>query len=221
MSAPNGGQESSGAFRLSLMMLLEYAIWGAWAPILFLHLGSLADFTQEPSKTAGLISLVYMTMAIASMVSPIAGQLADRRFATQRFLAFSHLVGGALLIWLYWLDTFWGIFGVLLLHCLMYAPTVGLTNSITLAHQPKDHFARIRLWGTIGWILISWAFAVWLGLADGLIEIINPAWKEALINFRASLPDEAKPKVKQILLVAGGLSSLMSLVCLILPNTPP
>lgn len=204
--------------RLSIMMFLQYAIWGCWAPILFLHLGSLDDFKVN---TAGLISWVYMTMAIASMVAPAAGQLADRNFATQRFLAFSHFVGGVLIFLLFWFNTFWGIFGMLLLHTLLYAPTVGLTNSITLHHLPKEDFGRIRLWGTIGWIVISWAFSVWLGLADGLIEYIDPAWKTALVDFRKGLPDEYKPQVGHCLLTAGVLSVILAMFSLILPHTPP
>jgi MFS family permease len=208
-------------WRLSTMMFLQYAIWGCWAPILFLHLGSLADFTRPGVNTAGLISWVYMTMAIASMIAPAAGQLADRNFATQRFLAFSHFVGGLLIFWLFWFETFTGIFFILLLHTLLYAPTVGLTNSITLHHLPKEEFGRIRLWGTIGWIVISWVFSVWLGLADGLIEAINPEWKVALVDFRRSLPDEFKPKVGHCLLTAGALSVVLALFCLFLPHTPP
>jgi MFS family permease len=209
--------------RLSVMMFLQYAIWGAWAPILLLHLIGLEDFTRSGVNTASRISWVYMTMAIASMVAPIAGQLADRTFPTQYFLAFSHLVGGVLIFWLYFLGHFWSIFLVLLLHCLLYAPTVGLTNSIALHHLPDSErdFGKVRLWGTIGWIVISWVFSVWLGLADGLIEIINPAWKAALVGFRESLPDQYKPQVGHCLLVAGALSVLLALFCLILPHTPP
>jgi len=209
--------------RLSVMMFLQYAIWGAWAPILFLHLGALEDFTRPGANTAGLITIVYMTMAIASMVAPVAGQLADRTFATQYFLAFSHLVAGALIFWLYYLQTFWPIFFVLLLHCFLYAPTVGLTNSISLANLSNSErdFGVVRLWGTIGWIVISWIFSVWLGLADGLIEFMNPSWREGLVRFRESLPAEYKPQVGHCLLVAGVLSLMLSLFCLTLPHTPP
>jgi MFS family permease len=98
-----------------------------------------------------------------------------------------------------------------------------LTNSITLqnlANGEKD-FGKVRLWGTIGWIIISWAFSVWLGLADGLIEIINPEWRAALVSFRESLPTEYKPQVGHCLLVAGVLSVLLAVFCLFLPHTPP
>lgn len=213
--------KSNARVRLSIMMFLQYAIWGAWAPILFLHLAGLTDFKGPNSGT--LINLVYMTMAIASMVAPIAGQIADRYVPTQYFLAFSHFVGGVLVFGLYFVESFSGIFLVLLLHCLLYAPTVGLTNSISMANlsDSERDFGKVRLWGTVGWIVISWAFSVWLGLADPLIGALNPGWLKSLVAFRESLPAIYKPQVGHCLLVAGALSVLLGLFCLILPNTPP
>lgn len=209
--------------RLSIMMFLQYAIWGAWAPILTLHLLSLHDFTRPGANTGWLIALVYMTMAIASMVAPVAGQFADRYFSTERYLAFSHAVAGGLIIWVYYLETFWAIFGVMLLHTLLYAPTVGLTNSISMHHLPNSErdFGKVRLWGTIGWIVIAWVFAVWLGLADGVIEMISPKWRDALSGWRQELPRLYKPQVGHTLLAAGGLSFLLAVFCLTLPHTPP
>ena len=79
-------------WRLSLMMFLQYAIWGVWAPILVLHLLNLDAFKNAEDPFTR-INYVYMTMAIASMIAPfIAGQIADRYFATQRFLALSRRV---------------------------------------------------------------------------------------------------------------------------------
>src|SRR5438093_10063885 len=84
-------------FRLAVMMFVQYAVWGVWAPTLAAYLGGLESFRDN---TGFKIGMVYMTMAIASMLSPfVAGQLADRYFSTERFLAFSHLVGGVLLFW--------------------------------------------------------------------------------------------------------------------------
>lgn len=223
--------KTNAPVRLSIMMLLQYAIWGAWAPILVLHLDKLPDFGRpyplplfNVELGAGtLVNLVFMTMALASMIAPVAGQIADRYVPTQYFLAFSHFVGGILVVWLYYVESFSGIFLVLLLHCLLYAPTVALTNSISmqnLSHSERD-FGKVRLWGTVGWIVVGWAFSVWLGLADGLIGYLNPEWLRSLVEFREGLPKIYKPQVGHCLLVAGGLSALLALFCLILPNTPP
>ena len=78
--------------RLSIMMFLEYAIWGVWAPTLSLYLKKLPAFSEQMGDK---ISWIYLAMPLATILSPfVAGQLADRYFSTQRFLAFSHLVGG-------------------------------------------------------------------------------------------------------------------------------
>ncbi len=74
--------------RLSAMMFLQFATWGAWVPVLGKHLTNLSFSGSE-------IGGVYSTGAIATMISPlIAGQIADRWFATERFLALSFVISG-------------------------------------------------------------------------------------------------------------------------------
>ncbi len=192
--------------RLSVMMFLQYAVWGVWAPILALYLGGLEDFRQD---TGYKVNLVYMTMAIASMISPfIAGQLADRFFATEKYLAVSHLLGGLCLFYASQLTSFDGLFYAMLAHCLFYAPTLPLTNSISFAHLPNSErdFGRVRLWGTIGWIAISFLFSVWLGLPE--------SWTKALGMIEP-------PSVGDCLYAGGALSLVMAMYCLTLPHTPP
>jgi MFS family permease len=190
--------------RLAIMMFLEYAVWGVWAPILAVYLGRLPAFQED---TATKINMVYLTMAIASIVSPfIAGQLADRYFSTEKYLAFSHLVGGALLLWASQVTTFWPLFLIMLAHCTLYAPTVPLTNSLSFHHlpNPEKDFGPTRLWGTIGWIVIGWIFSGWLGLPEGVTKV---------------LPHP--PSVGNCLIFGGVLSFLMAAFCLTLPHTPP
>jgi len=210
----------SGAlrFRLSAMMFLQYAIWGVWAPILGLHLGSLESFAAGQTQTK--IGLIYMTMPLASIIAPfIGGQIADRWFATQRFLAVSQLLGGALLLVVARLTGYAEIFVCMLLYTLVYAPTIALTNSMVFHHWPNEQFSRIRMWGSIGWIVIGWVLAVWLGLADGLIEYVSPAWKEGLAGWRQGLAH--KPAMVDCLYIAAFLSFIYAIFCLGLPHTPP
>lgn len=190
--------------QLSLMMFLEYTIWGAWAPILALHLNQLSDF-QETTRFLGLafstdtkINLVYMTMAIASILSPfIAGQIADRYFSTERFLAFSQFVGGILLIVIATLDSFAAVFWAMLAYTILYSPTIALTNSLSFHHLPNGEkdFGGIRMFGTLGWIAVGWAFGLYL---------------------RGTGAD-----VGHCLVLAGVLSFLMAAYSLTLPHTPP
>jgi MFS family permease len=207
---------SSLRLRLCTMMFLQYAIWGVWAPILGLHLLGLESF----AKSLTWVGLVYMTMPIASIIAPfIGGQIADRWFATQRFLAVSQFLGGILLLIVARLTGHVEIFVGMLLYTLVYAPTIALTNSMVFHHWPNEQFSKIRMWGSIGWIVIGWVLAVWLGLADGLIEQLSPALKQSIAAWRQGLAH--KPAMVDCLYIAAILSFIYAVFCLTLPHTPP
>jgi len=79
--------------KLSLMMFFQFAVWGAWMPVLAARL-------LGPLKMTGKqTGLIYGTLFLASIVTPlIAGQVVDRWLATQWFLAGAHLAGGLLML---------------------------------------------------------------------------------------------------------------------------
>jgi nucleoside transporter len=138
--------------RLSIMMFLNYVIWGAWYVTLSTYLTSTLHFT---GTQAGAI---FGTTALASMISPFfVGLVADRFFSTERVLAALHFMG-AILLWLVaGAQTFGSVYGLLLAYCLCYFPTIALTNSLLLQHV-KDagrDFPLIRVFGTLGWIAIG------------------------------------------------------------------
>src|SRR3954464_5915318 len=141
-------------FKLFLMMVLEFFIWGAWLPLIFGYLPSLGF-------TAGEQSLILNAFPIAAIVGMFfSNQFADRNFAAERFLAVSHLIGGLSILALAWTKSFWPFFSLMLVHCLVYVPTISITNSIAFA-QMKDaqkEFGIVRMGGTIGWILAAWPF---------------------------------------------------------------
>ena len=89
-----------------------------------------------------------------------SNQFADRNFAAERFLAFSHLIGGLAMISLLWIQSFWPFFFAMLVHCLLYVPTISITNSIAFAHMKdaQKEFGIVRMGGTIGWIMAAWPF---------------------------------------------------------------
>lgn len=193
--SPTQGVEAGGAkaglrFKLSAMMFLQYAIWGIWAPILGLHLATLPGF-QAADGTADFwrIGLVYMTMPIASIIAPfIGGQIADRYFAAQRFLGMSQLLGGVVLIVVAQLTGFAGVFIGMLVYNLLYAPTIALSNSITFQHWPNEQFSKIRVWGSIGWIVIGLVFGlIWLKYVGKLFHtpvlMVDCLYLAAVLSF--------------------------------------
>src|SRR4030095_10522507 len=138
--------------KLILMMVLEFFIWGAWYPLIFGYLPSVG-FT--PAEQTWILS----TFPVAAIVGMFfSNQFADRNFAAERFLAVSHLIAGAAMIALFWTHAFWPFFFFMLVHCLLYVPTISITNSIAFA-QMKDaqkEFGIVRMGGTIGWIMAAW-----------------------------------------------------------------
>src|SRR5712691_8386332 len=138
--------------RLSLMMLLNYVVWGAWYVTIGTYLTATLKFT---GTQAGAI---FGTTALACMISPLfVGLIADRFFATERVLATMHLRGAGLLYLGTRATSFGAVYAIMLPYCICYFPAIALTNSLTL-RQVKDaskEFPLIRVFATIGWIVIG------------------------------------------------------------------
>ncbi|UCD27936.1 MAG: MFS transporter [Planctomycetota bacterium] len=135
--------------RLSVMMLLQYAVWGAWWVVL-------AKYMSAIKFTGADIGRVYATTAVASIISPIVfGQIADRWVPTQYLLALLHLLAAGSLYLSTRFTEFMPFFICVLAWALLYIPTISLSNSLSF-HQVPDaakHFPGIRVFGTIGWIV--------------------------------------------------------------------
>ena len=139
-------------WRLRLMMLFQYAIWGAWYVTVGTWLGRTLHFSgQEIGAIAG-------TTAIGAMISPLfAGLLADRWFDTRRVLVALHVLGAALLVFTAQQQAFGLIYATLLLYSLCYMLTLALTTSLAMRHidDPREEFGAIRVFGSIGWIVVG------------------------------------------------------------------
>jgi nucleoside transporter len=192
--------------RLSTMMFLQYAIWGAWLPILYPFLLGHRGFTLDETGYA------LMAGAVGAIIGPfVAGQIADRHFNTERFLGITHLVG-AVLVWkLAETADFSTFFWLSLLYGLVYAPTLPLTNSLSLHHVDRDRdFGRVRLWGTIGWIAAGIAVGQWLAIQHTPAGVAEAAVKAAQDAGRADA-----------FRLSAILGAIMGIYCFTLPRTPP
>lgn len=136
------------------MFFLEYLIKGAWLPLLGLYMGD-----RYLGFTGFQQAWVFNAFAIASVTGMFfGGQLTDRHIAQEKFLALSHLVGGLAMFGLVFAKSFWPFFGLMLLHCFFYVPTLSVANAIAFANvaEPRKEFGLLRLWGTVGWVTAAW-----------------------------------------------------------------
>lgn len=191
--------------KLSALMFLEYAIWGAWAPVLAARL-------LGPLKMSGKqTGWIYATLPLACIVAPlISGHFADQYVNTERLLLVTHLIGGMLLFAAARKNTFKSLFIVMLFYSLCYAATLPLVNSL-MFHQLYKAFAgsadvdatvdtasaNIFIWAPIAWALVGYFLTGW-------------RWK-----FKTG------EQGRDCLYLAAILSLVMAASCLFLPQTPP
>lgn len=205
--------------KLSVMMFLEFFIWGAWYELAFGYVKDL--WTQEWQQ-----SLALITFNIAAFTAMFfSTQFADRNFAAERFLAVSHLLSGVAILALGWITDFWLFSLVLLVHCLFYVPTISITNSIAFANlkDAQKDFGLVRVWGTIGWIAASWPFIFILvdwSQVPALAEVGFVKWLgEALEH--GTTGAARTTGVSWTFVVAGIASLVLAAYSLLLPHTPP
>jgi nucleoside transporter len=180
--------------RIAVMMFLQYAVWGAWAPVLWPYLTNDLGFSQTEA------GWIFALLWLACMLAPFTGgQLADRWVPTQYALAAMHLVGGVLLLVLSQVTgrAFAPWLGLMGAYCLCYAPTLALSSSLAFHHLPADQFGSVRVWGTVGWIASGLLLSAW-----------RAGWLPAIDGCDA-------------ILLAGVLSLVLGVYCLTLPHTPP
>ena len=184
--------------RLSFMMFLQYAIWGAWLPLLWPFLHDYRGFSS------GDIGWMFMAGGVGAIVGPfIAGQVADRWFNTEKYLGLSH-IAGAIVVWqLADVESYWVFFGISILYSLIYAPTIALTNSLAFHHMPdRDRdFGFVRLWGTVGWIVVGIGIGQWL--------------------LRSYAADDVAMGMQDAFKLSALLGVVMGIYCFTLPKTPP
>jgi len=175
--------------KLSLMMFLEYLVWGSWYVTMGTFLSKTLNFDAVE------IGIAYGAVSIAAMVSPFfVGMVADRYFASEKVLAFLHLLGCALLFLVVQFQDFSFFYPVLLAYTLCFMPTIALTNSLAFSQMksPDKEFPLVRVFGTLGWIVI--------GVVLGVMKL------------------EAS---HLIFYIAGTASLALGIFCFFLPHTPP
>lgn len=184
--------------RLSAMMFLEFFIWGGW----FVTLGSF--LASNLGATGAQSGMAYSTQSWGAIIAPfVIGLIADRYVNAERLLGIMHLLGAVLLYRLSQIGSFAAFYPNLLGYMILYMPTLALVNSVAFRQMddPARHFSKIRLWGTIGWIVA------------GLIISYLFAWDAHAALLAGAL--------KNTFLMCAAASLVLGLFSFTLPATPP
>ncbi len=183
---------------LSFAMFMEYAIWGAWMPVLAARL-------LGPLKMTGKqTGWIYATLPLACIFMPlVSGQLADKYVNTETILVVAHLIGAVLMFVAVRQTTFKSLFVVMFLYCLCFAATLPLVNSLMFTHLAKNNLDSavyskwIFIWAPAAWALIGYFLTGW-------------RWK-----FKTG------EQGRDCLYLAAILSVIMGIGCFFMPDTPP
>ena len=177
--------------QLSMMMFLEFFIWGAW----FVTMGTF--LTQAFSAQGSQLAMAYETQSIGAIIAPfIIGLIADRYFSAQKILGVLHLLGAGLLYLAASSSNFDAFYPYILIYMILYMPTLALVNSVAFRHLTnKNVFAWVRVFGTGGWIIA--------GLVIGYLS-----W-------------ESQNLLQNTFFMAAGAAGLLGVFSFTLPSTPP
>ncbi len=184
--------------RLSLMMFLEFFIWGGW----FVTLGTFLAYNLDADGPRS--AMVFGTQSWGAIIAPFfIGLIADRFFNAEKILGILHLIGAVLMYLLSQAPGFETFYPYVFGYMIAYMPTLSLVNSVSFnqMQDPAKDFPSIRVWGTIGWITAGLAisFLFQWDTAEGI--------KSGLL--------------KNTFLMTAIASAVLGLYSFTLPKTPP
>jgi len=179
---------------LRVAMIVQYAAGGAFLPFVTL-------FFRDRGLDYDHLSWAHLTAAGVSSTAPFFwGWVADRWLAAEKLLALLHLGGAAALLVLSRQTSFAGLLAAYAVLFALYPPTGSIIFALAYHNlpSPETQFGRLRLWGSIGWIVPSLPVFLWLARrTPGATDL----------SFTLEL--------------AAGIEVLASAVSLTLPRTPP
>ncbi len=199
--------KNSVRLRLSVLMLLEYFIWGAW----YVTMGTYLLSSLEVNATQ--VGAAYANLSIAAILSPFfVGLVADRFFPAQKVLGILHLMGAVTLYYISTVAHFQDFWWLILLYTLLYMPTISLANSISFSqmNDPGKEFPRIRVLGTVGWIAAGLLIG-FMGLETSYMTFRIAAYCSVVLGVLSFFLPNTPPSGK-----SASISALLGLDALVL-----
>ncbi len=184
--------------RLSVMMFLQFFIWGCW----FVTMGSFlaANFQATGAQTG----LAYSTQSWGAIIAPfVIGLIADRYFNAERILGILHLLGALLMYLMFRSENFAQFYPYVLAYMIAYMPTLALVNSVSFRQlsDPSPQSPFVRVWGTFGWIVA------------GLVISYGFHWDAPAA--------QAEGALRNTFMLGAVMSALLGIFSFTLPSTPP
>ena len=212
--------------RLSVMMFLQYFVWGAWWVTLGTYLSNALGDDSERLFSDDFVGLAYGSSAVAAMIAPfIVGMIADRFFASERILCVLHLAGAVMLYSFSTIASPPLLYAGLIAYFLCYMPTLSLTNSLSFHHlsDPNSQFPKVRVLGTIGWIVAGIVIGALRVAGDSIgFFFEQPLGLPFTFSSGAELGQEASIEPTTLpMLIAAVAQAILGVYCLFLPHTPP
>jgi len=190
--------KSSTSVKLSIMMFLEFFIWGGW----FVTMGSFLG--NNLSASGAETAMAYSTQSWGAIIAPfIIGLIADRFFNAEKILGILHLIGAVLMYLMSQTTEFTVFYPYVLGYMIAYMPTLALVNSVAFnqMNDPAKQFPHVRVWGTIGWILA------------GLVISFVFKWD--------SIENIGNGMLSNTFLMVAIASAILGVFSFTLPKTPP
>lgn len=180
--SPQFASPASRHWRLAAWYFFYFAFIGAFAPYFTLYLQSLG-------LAAPAIGTLMSLMLAMRLVAPnLWGWLSDHVGRKAPVVRASALLSVAGFLAFFFATDFWGLFAGMALMSFFWSASLPLVEAMTLRHLEgrAEHYGRIRLWGSVGFIAAvlgtgAWldrvplAGLLWVNLAL-LIGIVACAW---------------------------------------------
>ena len=210
-----------------MLWALQWGVTGALLTYLPLYF-------EGRGLSRGQLGTLFAVAAVGLWFAPIAvGQLCDRLIGAEKYLAVAHFFGGITLLVVPFAanlfavtgEGFWFLVLTVGLFSALYFPTLPVVSAVTFRHlpDPDSQFGRVRLWGTVGWVLSGLFVSVWLGQREALewLSRNSPTMREGLEHADSLLRRLAPVDDADCFRIAAVLSFALSSFCAWLPRSPP
>ena len=213
--------------RLGVLWALQWGITGALLTYLPLYF-------EGRGLSRGQLGSLFAVAAVGLWIAPIVvGQLCDRLIGAEKYLAVAHFFGGVTLLIVPFAanlfavtgEGFWFLIVTVGLFSALYFPTLPVVSAVTFRHlpDPDTQFGRVRLWGTVGWVLSGLFVSVWLGQRQAMqwLSRNSPALRDNLEHLDSLIRRLAPVDEADCFRIAAVLSFALSSFCAWLPRSPP